>query len=482
MKSIGFVNNVFSMKRLVFLLMILVTTSIAGQDVIVHVTAKFQGAAVSSEFVLVENRSNGSSFLSGELPGEVTTYDINLTKGKIQNGINDPAMRAFGFFTYGNQPGQLQIKASLRATVHVGLNFFDLTGRPVYTNSTECPSGVSVITFRPGSIKSGILLVEGGGFKQSFKVTASRDDVPEIFISIESMADPVNDGSLLLKQASYPDEFIFTSGDSVRFTVYHPAIYPGSQDTRPQQGDSVMVAVKRPCPGTPFVTDYDGNVYPTVQIGEQCWMKENLNTTHYANGVALVDGTGVGYLDPDCEIKYWFHYDDNPDMSVIYGRLYTYFAATNGIIGSGQMVIQGVCPAGWHLPTDTEWKTLEMFLGMSPYEADQPEKWRGTDEGGKLKEAGNTHWIPVNMGATNESGFTGLPGGQREFDGAFSFLNGLGVWWTSTFYYQLGELLAPITRKLGNWESTVYRKVFSTKAYGNSVRCLRDSARTQIER
>ena len=123
------------------------------------------------------------------------------------------------------------------------------------------------------------------------------------------------------------------------------------------------------------VTDIDGNVYKTVKIGEQRWMAENLRTTHYANGSAipLVESISrwdnLGYAD-----EAYCYYDNSAANGNTFGALYTGEAAKNA------------CPSGWHLPDDTEWKELEMFLGMSQSEANAT-GYRGTNEGSKL--AGN---------------------------------------------------------------------------------------------
>ena len=125
------------------------------------------------------------------------------------------------------------------------------------------------------------------------------------------------------------------------------------------------------------------------------------------------------------------------------------------------------CPSGWHLPSDNEWKTLEMFLGMSQSEADDT-GWRGTDEGGKLKETGTTHWFSPNTGATNSIGFSALAGGVRFPMDIFSGLFEFGIWWSST------ELSGSAwVRGLDHDSSQVDRESHS-KADGCSVRCLKD--------
>ncbi len=162
------------------------------------------------------------------------------------------------------------------------------------------------------------------------------------------------------------------------------------------------------------ISDFDGNSYSTVRIGEQIWMAENLKTTHYSNGTPLVDGTGVTEISGDFTTRYWFVYGNNSGNKSTYGLLYTWAAVMNGASGTdaNPSGVQGVCPAGWHVPSDEEWKQMEIYLGMSASEANN-ENWRGTDEGGKLKETGTVHWTSPNTGATNASGFTALGGGHR---------------------------------------------------------------------
>jgi len=138
------------------------------------------------------------------------------------------------------------------------------------------------------------------------------------------------------------------------------------------------------------VTDVDGNVYHTVEIGTQVWMVENLKTTKYRNG-DLIGTTTPATLDISSEAtpKYQWAFEGNESNVNTYGRLYTWWAVTD---------IRGVCPTGWHVPTEDDWITLTTYLG-------------GEDvAGGKLKEAGTTHWWAPNEGATNSSGFTALPG------------------------------------------------------------------------
>jgi len=142
--------------------------------------------------------------------------------------------------------------------------------------------------------------------------------------------------------------------------------------------------------------------------------------------------------------------------------LYNWYAVDDG---------RNISPIGWHIPTDTEWKQLEMYLGMSQVEADGGDLlgWRGTDEGGKLKEVGTTHWNSPNMGATNESGFTALPAGYRDRNGSFYDIGCFAHFWSSTE----SSSGSAWSRALSCMGSKDARRIY-LNSYGFSVRCVRD--------
>ncbi len=130
--------------------------------------------------------------------------------------------------------------------------------------------------------------------------------------------------------------------------------------------------------------------------------------------------------------------------------------------------VQGVCPTGWHLPSDSEWKELEMYLGMSQADANALD-YRGTDEGGKLKESGFSHWESPNEGATNSSGFTGLPAGLHSSTGEFGHIGRYTHFWSSSLF----NFYEAWVRRLSFLQSEAYRNYY-LKQDGISVRCLKD--------
>jgi len=221
---------------------------------------------------------------------------------------------------------------------------------------------------------------------------------------------------------------------------------------------------------SPSIKDIDGNTYYTVNIGDQTWMASNLQVTHYPDGsqIQLIEDQ-LTWFNFGLDDQAYCWYDNITANGFTYGALYTWPAAMHGSDGSNTNPsgVQGVCPDGWHLPSDSEWNQLEMFLGMSQEEA-RGEDWRGTIEGGKMKQEGTKYWKSPNTGATNETGFNALPAGWRHGDGFFKNI-GISVrFWTSS---EIGDYAWAYG--LDNNTSKVYRN-FSGVYQGQSVRCIKD--------
>ncbi len=221
------------------------------------------------------------------------------------------------------------------------------------------------------------------------------------------------------------------------------------------------------------VTDIDGNVYQTVKIGNQIWMAENLKTTHYANGTEItlvessIDWGAFSYTD-----KAYCYYENSSTNADTYGALYTWAAASNGTTSNtNPSGVQGACPDDWHLPSDEEWKQLEMYLGMSQADANNT-GFRGTNEGSKL--AGDVNlWSNGNLendAAFGTSGLQALPGGTRHYSGSFLNLGNEALFWNATGGGSSGAGLRYLTYS----NSNVYRSTIFNKKGGRSVRCVKD--------
>lgn len=218
------------------------------------------------------------------------------------------------------------------------------------------------------------------------------------------------------------------------------------------------------------ITDIDGNVYHTVKIGTQTWMVENLKTTKFNDGTTIPHVSDNITWSTLVTPAYCWNNNlvSNKDT---YGALYNWYAVNTGKL----------CPKGWRVPTDTDWTILANFLGGETYDNNNFE----SKTGGKLKESGTIHWSSPNEGATNETGFTGLPGGGRSsYNGNFSGLRTWGEWWSSTegigmedkvwWTSEEGELTPAWTRNLSCFVSTMNRSI-GHKREGYSVRCVRDN-------
>ena len=199
------------------------------------------------------------------------------------------------------------------------------------------------------------------------------------------------------------------------------------------------------------VLDVDGNLYKIVVIGKQEWFAENLKTTRYNDGT-LIPNVKDNKEWSKLSSGAWSYYNNNAAYNTKYGKLYNWYAVsltTNGI--------KNVCPTGWHVPTDAEWAELTSYLGGESV------------AGGKMKEEGTVSWKRPNMGATNISLFSALPGGGRDDNGNYSNIGGLGYWWSSTEY----DTDSAWNRFLGtnDGDAASYN---GNKRSGLSVRCLRD--------
>jgi uncharacterized protein (TIGR02145 family) len=204
------------------------------------------------------------------------------------------------------------------------------------------------------------------------------------------------------------------------------------------------------CPVS-FIEDFDGNVYPTVKIGTQCWMQSNLKVSKYRNGAFIPIGSTYSTWNT-WNTQFFISgayaiYANNNANDALYGKLYNWYAVNDG---------RGLCPTGWHVPSIEEWDILVSHLGGREV------------AGGKLKSV--TGWSAPNTGATNESGFTGLPGGYLNDWYDFDKLGENGNWWSSSSNGNNGGAWA-----LSLWDDSGYvYKNYEDYDYGLSVRCLRD--------
>ena len=226
---------------------------------------------------------------------------------------------------------------------------------------------------------------------------------------------------------------------SVPYSLYTGSIYVHYSNDTLYIGDQyVVISGSGPPPGT--VTDYDGNVYETVVIGTQTWMKQNLRSLHYTDGSTIDEA---------------YAYEDNESYVSDYGRLYTWNAVMKLSKNTSERA-QGICPDGWHVPSKVEAETLQDYLGGH------------MEAGGKLKETGFTYWEDPNTGATNESEFSSRGAGQRGQTGNYTNLMRSFNIWTST---DNGDKAYHMSN-LFNSDNTAFE--LHMKTIGWSIRCVKD--------
>lgn len=197
------------------------------------------------------------------------------------------------------------------------------------------------------------------------------------------------------------------------------------------------------------VLDVDGNGYYSVAIGTQTWLSENLKTTHFQNGEVIPNVTGA-YEWSALTTSAFCYYKNEISNSLVYGNLYNFFAAEDS---------RNVCPSGWHAPSRDEWTTLFTYLGGETL-ADT-----------KLREAGITHWL-FNTGATNSTGFTILPAGNRESNGDFFNLRYSAYLWSSLAHSENGVLSAWNAGM--DWNAPLIKINPYSRTYGASIRCIKN--------
>jgi uncharacterized protein (TIGR02145 family) len=320
-------------------------------------------------------------------------------------------------------------------------------GNPV-SFSTEPPAGVPELTTTPVSSITGTTATSGGSITSDggSSITAkgicwSTNHNPTIYDNNKN-------------EGNGTGAFVSTMEGLDQKTIYYVRAY-ATNATDTGYGNEIAFTTKFDC-GTRLTDPRDGKTYLTVQIGDQCWMAENLNVGEMLSGVKTPGNNDL--IEKHC-------YNDNESNCDLYGGIYTW----DEMMDHTEIeMTTGICPKGWHIASDFEWKILEKELGMSQETVDST-GWRGTDEGGRLKAAGTTYWEDPNTGATNSSLFTALPAGHSDPDGNFSGLGYNTSYWTSTLIIDT----QCYRRYLQADESRIYR-ADGNRTWGASVRCVED--------
>ena len=363
------------------------------------------------------------------------------------------------------------------------LDIMDINGKTVGTyrmrpqagthkfRITLAAAGTYVMTARQKGQTSSIKMVcNGGGDGNRIEYTGNAANA-----LCASATQPKNDPKYTINNP-------FDFGDQMEYVGYTTINGAEVESEHITQSQNVSQTIYlyfaldgQPCLGTPTVTDIDGNIYNTVQIGNQCWMKENLRTTHYANGTTILLGSSTSTTTP-------YRYNPSNVASNVptYGYLYNWLAVMHDVssTNANPSGVQGVCPNGWHVPSDSEWTQLTDYVSsQTQYQCDN-----SSDNIAKAL-ASTTGWISSpftcavgnNPSTNNAIGFSGLPAGCYDgYDGSNNSYFGAGAnFWSATE----DDYFSACIISLGNTLAYVYRGI--TPQYcGLSVRCLRDATDT----
>ncbi len=422
-------------------------------------TADNNGQHVALNSILIENLTQG---------GDTTLYapDTVLVLDYIV-GMEDINQFIGNVFTLSqNYPNPMKGKTTIELLLNerkkVVVTVSDVMGREVANQEFQLEHGKHSFTFYPG--RESLYFLTARADNQTRTIKMFNSPIASTVMELCKLEYNGRNGDTKdYKAVAKLNNFVFDLGDQLKFTSFT------------DQGERVITSSPTgdqtyyfhytgdPCSGAPTVTDIDSNVYNTVQIGNQCWMKENLKTTTYSNGTSIpnvTDYTAWGNLTTGA----YAWYDNDISWKDSYGALYNWFTTVDP---------NGLCPTGWHVPTDDEWTVLTDYIGGtgSPH-GNELKSCRQVNSplGGGCNTSEHPRWNEhgTNYG-TDDYGFSGLSGGFRNYHGFFGYIGYYGYWWSSTENFSNYAWYRAL--------KYIYGGVHvggDDKPSGRSVRCLRD--------
>jgi len=410
-------------KTIFFILSIFIAINAYSQEIIINFDAAGQSSQI--DYVKVENITKNiqttttEDFINLSTTTEVDNFENIKNNIKIYpNPFTDKTN--IEFYSEKNQK--------------INITICDITGKIIINSDENIKQGTQNYSFKAG--KSGIYFIS---------ISGNNFQINEKIISVELFSGNTRLTTLTPKSETKQTKNLFYEiGDQLIFTAYSSEM-ASIISSSPTISDTYTFEFAE-------CTDYDQNNYATVKIGNQVWMAENLKSDHYTNGNTINES---------------YYYENNSSNGEIYGKLYTWSATMNGTTGSNNNPsgVQGVCPTGWHVPSDSEWDILKEELGG----------WEVVN--GKVKETGTEHWEAPNSDATNESGLTILPAGLRwGDDGSYQDLGERANFWSTTdsddpeFLYYAGGYRFLSGTPSGYWDL----QAFDPKNHGKSIRCIKN--------
>jgi uncharacterized protein (TIGR02145 family) len=425
-------------------------------------TADNNGQHVPLNSILIENLTQG---------GDTTLYapDTVLVLDYVTGMEENSGLSGNSFSLSQNYPNPMEGKTTVSLWLpernDILITISDVVGREVVNQEFQLEQGTHTFSFYPG--------------RKSLYFFTARADQQSRTIKMFSFPSNANvsgycklgyngqqkTGAGDYKSGNPLNNFVFDLGDMLKFTSFT------------DQGERVITSSPTgdqtyyfhytgdPCPGTPTVTDIDGNVYNTLQIGSQCWMKENLKTTTYQNGTPIPNVTDANAWS-NLTTGAYVWYNNDISWKDKYGALYNWYSTVNA---------NGLCPTGWHVPTNNEWTALTDYIGgtAAPHGNELKScRQKNSPLGGGCNVSEHPRWNQHSTHyGTDDYGFSGLPGGYRHDYALFNNAGAYGLWWSSTVY----SFYSAWSRYLIAWYGQLVVSIFGEdKHYGFSVRCLRD--------
>jgi uncharacterized protein (TIGR02145 family) len=365
-----------------------------------------------------------------------TSENPTINDSKTNDGVGDGSFSSYVTNLAGNTTYYLRAYATNSEGTTYGSTMTFKTGPTVPTLSTLAVNNIGV-----ASAKCDIKILNNGGLTISaYGVCYATKPNPTISDNYTS-SSVINDNSThtMTGLTAYTKYFVRAYATNSAGTAYGNELEFITSGTAPDKG---IIFNSNLTYGS--VTDNEGNKYATITIGTQTWMAENLRATKFRNG-DLIPKTSSYNQDLTIEETPVYQWEmTNPS---VYGRLYTWYAATD---------TRNICPEGWHIPSDAEWNTLTDYIGGIAGSAD------------KMRETGTTHWTGTNN-ATNSTGFTALPAGYVQATTYEFFVSGSATWWSSTSQNAGSAYCRNIYGSFANVQKPVY-----SKKYGMAIRCVKD--------
>jgi uncharacterized protein (TIGR02145 family) len=421
-----------SMKKFTMLSFLLILSlCIYSQDYLIHFAGT--GGSTSVSTVKVENLTQGTNLT-------VNGTDILHLRAVLATGINN---------VYNTSENSLKVYPN-PATEYTNIEFiatdpgnaliaiYDQVGKTIVQLGTYLEQGTH--TYQINGLSSGLYTVRvtSGKYSYTGKIISQQKSTAIARITYKSFSDG-SKNEFKLKSANATIQMQYTAGDRLKITGISGNYSTILTDI--PTGNKTVTFDFIAC------TDGDNNNYPVVKVGAQTWMADNLKTTKFNDGNIIPRVTdSVTWTTLITPAFCWYN-NDADTYKDSYGGLYNWFTVNTGKL----------CPTGWQVPADGDWTALTTYLGGQRV------------AGSKLKETGTTHWLSPNVGATNEIGFTALPGGYRRDNAKFWDMGSNGTSWSATE----GSSSSAYYRSMFKYDSTVYRDGLDKK-WGFSVRCLKE--------